>query len=105
MGPPNVKTGWDMGVYTHWGAAICNGGYGGESGRISPAAHNTVVQYIATRPIMDLCQFGGAEVGTEPIQTMVGEARSGYPGDKGGACSSGGGGGGAGTEESEGEGE
>ena len=35
-----------------------------------------------------------AEDGTEPIQAMVGAAQSGYPGDKRGACSTGGGGGG-----------
>ena len=35
---------------------------------------------------------GGVEAGTESIQEILGEVRSGYPGDKGGACSSGGGG-------------
>ena len=36
---------------------------------------------------------GGAESGTVTIRTMVGEARSMYPRDKSGACSSGSGGG------------
>ena len=37
---------------------------------------------------------GGAEARTAPIQAMVRADRSGYSGDKGGACSSRGGGGG-----------
>ena len=32
---------------------------------------------------------GGAESRADPIQAMVGAARSGYPGDKSGACSRG----------------
>ena len=35
---------------------------------------------------------GGAEAWNAPIQAMSGEARPGYPGDKGGVCRGGGGG-------------
>ena len=47
---------------------------------------------------------GEAEAGNAPIQAMGGEARPGYPGDKGGACSSGRVGGEIGMEELEGDG-
>ena len=52
-----------------------------------------VAQYIVTCTIMDLC-LSAERNQTVPIQAMVGVARPRYPGDKGGAWSSGGGGGG-----------
>ena len=42
-----------MDVYTHWGGAG-NGGAGGDRGYIAHC-QNTVVHYITTCPIMDLC--------------------------------------------------
>ena len=83
---PQTSTGLDMGVYTHWGGAG-NGmaeGYWGVY-RLPPENGCTVHYEYSYH---GLVSGGGAEAGTVPIHAMVGSARYGYPGDKGGTFSS-----------------
>ena len=80
-----------MGVYTHWGSAG-NVGAGGDQGvYLPPPEHSHTVHCDLS--YLRLVPGGGAESGTAPIQEMAVAARSGYPGDKCGACIIRGGGG------------
>ena len=84
---PRTSTGWDMGVYTHWGGAV-NGGAGGYQGvYCPPPEHGHTVH--CNSYYHGLVSIGGAEDRTAPIQAMVVASHYGYPGDKDGERSSG----------------
>ena len=78
-----------MGVYTHWSGAGNDGDVGDRGVYRLPSEHVRILHCGSS--YHGLVSGGEAEARTAPIQAMVGVARSGYPGDKGGACSSGGG--------------
>ena len=79
-----------MGVYTHRGGAG-NGGAGGDRGVYHPPPEQGCTVHCNSS-YHGLLSGGGAEVGTAPIQAMVGAARSEYPGDNGGRATAKGGG-------------
>ena len=80
-----------MGVLNHWGGAG-NGGTAGDWGiYCPPPEHGRIIKFYSYYHGL---VFGGeVEARNAPIQAMVGAVRLGYPGDKGGSCSSRGGGG------------
>ena len=87
-----ISTGWDMGVTTHWGSTG-DGGAIWYWGVYQPLPeHSRIVHRNSSYHV--IVSGSEAESGTAPIQEMLGEVRSGYPGDNSGTCSSAGGGGG-----------
>ena len=86
-----TSTGWDMGVYIYWGSTG-NGGAGGYRGVYCPPPEHGHTVHCDSY-YHGILSGGRAEAGTAPIQDMVVAFLSGYPGDKGGACSRQGGGG------------
>ena len=82
-----TSTGWDMGVYTHWGGAGI-GGAGGDWGVYHPPLEQSCTVHC-NLSYHGLMSGGGAESGNTHIHAMVASARSGYPGGEGGECNSG----------------
>ena len=76
-----TSTGWDMGVYTHWGSAG-NGRAGGDRGVYRPPPEHSRTVHCDSS-YHGLVSGGGSESGTAPIQLMVGSSCPVYPGDKG----------------------
>ena len=73
-----------MGIYTHWGGAG-NGAAGVNWGVYRPPTEQGRTVHWKSY-YHGILSSGGAEARTAPIQAMVGGARSGYPGYKGGTC-------------------
>ena len=84
-----TSTGWDMGIPTHWGGTVNGGTVGDRDIYRSPSEHGRIIHCKTS--YHGLVSGGGAEARNGRIQAMLAEARPGYPGDKGGECSSGGG--------------